>query len=260
MRIARIVSLCVLGLTLFIGQAFAAAPQMDEATHNVLQQAAEAYKAKDYAKTKQLIKPLADKDEPIATFLMGLMAARGEGETASPQTAATWWQKSADKGFPDAQFNLGFLHFAGVLGSRDFTKARTLWSKAAASKQPDALFGLGLLMVMGEGGPRDEKNGVKNFRAAADMGHPRAQFAMGQAYKDGKGGLKADKKQARAWFKKALASGMQEAQTALDELDGKKTSAPQKPAPSRKPAATPAPAPAPESSGGAAGFNQGFSR
>ena len=94
------IALC---MVLSAGFAFAA-PQVDPANQETLQKASEAYAAKDYAKAKKILKPLADKNDLMATFALGLMAARGEGEKKNMKNAEKWWIKSANAGNPQAQF------------------------------------------------------------------------------------------------------------------------------------------------------------
>ena len=213
--------LCVAGVFLLVflfgGVAQAASPKLSSAETEVVQEASIAYKAKDYARVKSLLQPLADKNVSIATFVLGLLAVRGEGENQDYRLAEKWWTQSAGAGFADAQFNLGYLYFSGVLGSRDFVKAREQWSKAVANRQMDACYGLGLMQIGGMGGPKDPARAVKNFRRAADAGHPRAMYALGQAYKFGEG-VKKDAKAAKLWFSKAKAAGLTEAEAVLDEL------------------------------------------
>jgi TPR repeat protein len=186
-----------------------------------LREAAAAYDAKDFAKAKKILKPLADKGDDNAAFGMGLMAARGEGGKQNLKDAEQWWKKSSAAGNPQAQYNLGYLYFRGALGTQDFVKAREQWSKAAVQQHPDALYGLGILQVNGAGGPKDLKAGIRNFEQAASFGHPLAEFELGQAYLEGSG-VKKDRKKAREYFKKAADQGIQEAKSAFNDLEAKR--------------------------------------
>ncbi len=217
MRMLKILSLALVCLCVTLGAAHAAPPP-DEKVVATMKEVTAAYEAKDYAKAKKLLKPLVDKNDPYATFAMGLMAARGEGEEKNLKSAESWWIKSAAGGNPQAQFNLGYLYFKGAVGDQDLKKARELWTAAAAQKHPDALYGLGVLQKNGGGGEKDLPGAIKNFRTAADMGHPLAQFEMGQAYMDGKG-VPQNLKTAKEWFGKAAAMGMPEAKAALEALN-----------------------------------------
>jgi TPR repeat protein len=210
----------VLGLLLSASTAFAAeAPALSESDRNTLQQAAEAYKAKDFAKVKTLVKPLADKKVPPACFLMGLVSVRPDAGGQDFKSAEKYWKVAADAGLPEAQFSLGFLYYSNALGNRDLKKARDLWSKAAKSGMPDAQFGMGLLMMNGEGGgTKDEAGAVKMFRASADKGFPPAMMALARAYAEGLGGLKKDPKQARALVQKAADAGLPEAKKQLENM------------------------------------------
>jgi TPR repeat protein len=191
----------------------------DEKTKTALQQASEAYKAKDYDKTRKILKPLTDRNDPMATFVMGLMAARGAGQKQDFRSAENWWKKSSDAGNPLSQFHLGLLYFQGALGSPDFVRARSLWTKAAAAKSPEAMYGLGLLQKNGQGGSKDPAGAVRNFEAASALGHPLAAYELGQAYQNGQGGVKKDLKKAKELFAQAASRGVSEARAALDALN-----------------------------------------
>ena len=168
----------------------------------LLQQAADAYESKNYAKVVELLRPLAEKNEPYAAFVFGLLAARGEGQTKNLSLAESWWKKSAAAGNALAQFNLGYLYFTGVLGAQDFTGARANWTKAAKQKQPDALYGLGVMNANGLGEAADMKAAVRNYQEAAALGHPLAEYELGLAYLEGRG-VATDKKKAREFLEKA---------------------------------------------------------
>ncbi len=211
----------VLALALLLVLCFGGTSLANVENQAVLRQAAEAYNAKDYAKAKKLLKPLADKNDLMATYALGMMAARGEGEKKNMQTAESWWLKSANAGNAHAQYILGGLYSSGEEGiERDFTKARTWWEKAAANKHGDAMYKLGILMFEGRGGSTDEAGAVAKFTEAAELGHPGAQFTLGRLYAEGRG-VKKDVKKAKEWFAKAASAGVKPAQEMLDELNKK---------------------------------------
>jgi TPR repeat protein len=195
----------------------------------LLQQAADAYESKNYAKVVELLRPLAEKNEPYAAFVFGLLAARGEGQAKNLPLAESWWKKSAAAGNALAQFNLGYLYFTGVLGAQDLAGARANWTKAARQKQPDALYGLGVMNSNGLGGAADMKAAVKNYQEAAALGHPLAEYELGLAYLEGRE-VATDKKKAREFFEKAAGKGMPEARNALEALRNEEGS----PKPERK--------------------------
>ena len=203
---------------LFCSGSIAAA--MEPALVKALEQSQEAYKGKDYAKVKSLLAPWAEKNEPTACFVMGLMLARGEGDARDLKAAEKWWIRSSEAGNALAQFNLGYLYFKGAIGPQDYTKARQYWTLSARQGHPDALYSLGMLQANGEGGPKDIQSGINNYKLAAEAGHPLAQYELGQAYLNGVG-VKQDKKKAKELFAEAAARGMSEAKAALEALSGK---------------------------------------
>lgn len=211
-----------------------AASQKDTQVMDVMKQSSEAYEAKDYGKVKKLLTPLAKQNDPNATFVLGLMSARGEGSPKDLKAAQEWWKRSSDAGNPLAQFNLGYLYFKGAVGAPDYSKARQYWTLAARQKNPDALYGLGVLQFYGEGGPKDLKSGVGNFQAAANSGHVLAQYELGQAYLNGQG-VRQDRKKAREWFTKAATKGMPEAKSALEAMQNDAAEKAPKKTPAKKP-------------------------
>ena len=217
-RFALLVFVCLL---LLPSAALAASAGDDPKLMEALKSSSEAYEAKDYAKVKTLLAPWAEKNDPTATFVLGLLNARGEGGPKDLKAAEKWWKRSADAGNPLAQFNLGYLYFKGAVGGQDYAKTRQYWSLAAKQGHPDALYGMGVLQVSGEGGPKDVQGGINNFKAAADKGHPMAQYELGQAYLNGVG-VKQDKKKAKELLTKAAAKGMPEAKAALEAMGGGK--------------------------------------
>lgn len=263
-----IIRVVILSFCLCLASApYAMAAQKQSApagNQKVFKQVAEAYAAKNYNRVRQLLTPLAEKNDAHAAFALGLMAARGEGQEVDIPAAEKWWSKASDAGNPQAQFNLGYLYFKGAIGDKpDLAKARELWGKAAKQKHPDALFGIGIMQSNGAGGERDLEGAVKSFTAAANAGHPMAEYELGQAYMEGRG-VPEDKKKGMQFLQKAASKGLPEARQAVLELGGEippppkrqaQAAPPKKQAPPPKRQAPPpkprpaAPAPKPAESG-----------
>lgn len=205
------------------GQGSKGEPKAGDETKKTLQQAADAYKIKDYAKTKTLLKPLAERNNPHAAFAMGHMAVAGQGGAQDVKAAEGWWKKAAESGNVQALYNLGWIYYSGALGQPDTAKAREFWIKAARTKHADALYSLAVLQFNGDGGPKDTSAALKNFQQAASLGHPRAAYELGQAYLEGKA-VTRDSAKGRELLKRAADKGLQEAKTALLALGEEKPS------------------------------------
>lgn len=212
--------LCALTvLVLFAGQAVAASYQPDEKTQKTLGEAQTAYGAKDFAKTIKLIKPLAEKNNPVAAHLMGIMAARGEGQTRDFKAAETWFKKAADAGNPYATLDLGELYISGELGAQDLVKGRQYVTKAADMGHLGAVFLLGTMQKAGAGGAKDAGAAFKNFEkaAAVEGGNPLAEYELGNCYLYGEG-VKKNLAKAKEYYKKAADKGMPAAKLVLDVI------------------------------------------
>lgn len=230
---------CLLALSCFALAADPAFKPPSAESKAVLEEAEAAFHAKEFAKAKELLQPLADSNDPYATYAMGLVLST-ESDTPDMKAVESWWEKSSEAGNPQAQLTLGYLYFNGALGKKELKKARALFEKAAAQKHPQALYGLAVMQLNGAGGAVDNKSGVKNLREAANMGLPMAELELGQLYLMGRG-VKPNPAKAREYIKKAADKGLPEAieaQKAIDaamkDIEGKKRTG-KKPAAQKKP-------------------------
>ena len=69
-----------------------------------------AYHRGDHAAAMEIWRPLADRGDAAAQYMVGYLYASGEGVQSSLGRAAKWYRKAADQGDPDAQLNLGLLY------------------------------------------------------------------------------------------------------------------------------------------------------
>ena len=227
MRTLRFLSALLVCFVLATGSAFAAA-QNQPPNADKFQSAIELAKNKDFAGARKILKPLADGNDPVAQYFMGVMfIEESQGTGPKLKEAETWLAKSSQSGYPVASLQLASLYGSGKLGTADFKKARAELNKVIQSKidAPEfdlrvrsmALIGLGAMQMEGQGGPKEPQKGVENFRKAAKMGNPIAMLNIGRAYKLGVG-VKQDNKQAKEWFGKAKAAGIPEAQQEIDAI------------------------------------------
>src|SRR5215469_13333821 len=80
------------------------------ATAGPLEDGAAAYARGDYAGARNLIQPLADRGDPPAEAMLGLMYVLGHGVKQNYAAALSWYRKAADQGLASAQSDLGSMY------------------------------------------------------------------------------------------------------------------------------------------------------
>jgi hypothetical protein len=136
-----------------------------------IDEARAAQDREDYATARRLWRPLADNDEPVAQFSLGILCEKGLGGPRDDAQAVKWFRKAADLGFGRAQFSLGMMYLSG------------------------------------RGVVQDDREGAMWVRLAADQGVPQAEFNLGVLYENGQG-VRKDQGAAAAWYRKAEQAGL----------------------------------------------------
>ena len=133
------------------------------------------------------------------------------------------FQKAADMGNKIAMYNLGNAYRNGNGVPKDMTKAAEWYEKAADNGQALAMNGLGYCYLNGNGKPKDQAKAVEWFRKAIDAGNISAMCSLGECYRDGTG-VKQDFAEAEKWINKSIANGGGDAEKAelakLKEMRG----------------------------------------
>ncbi len=150
-------------------------------TSTLHKKAFEAYNRGDYATALQLYRPLANKGEVTAEYIIGLMYANGQGVPQSYAEAMKWHHKVAEQGEALGQFSVGLLYFKGL------------------------------------GVPRNAAEAAKWFHKAADQGDAKAQYNLGSMYAKGEGVTKNDVS-AHVFLTLAAGQGIEAAKQARDKL------------------------------------------
>jgi hypothetical protein len=126
-----------------------------------MEHAADAYSKGDYPAALLILRPLAEKGDPLAQNNLGAMYALGQGVTKSDADAATWYRLAADHGFAKAQNNLGVAYGAGRGVPQDGAEA-VKWLRLAADQGlADAEDNLGVIYANGQGVPRNYLEAMK---------------------------------------------------------------------------------------------------
>jgi uncharacterized protein len=120
-----------------------------------------AYRDKAYAKAAEFWRPLAEKGDPGAQYLLGDLYAEGKGVERNDATAFMWYQRAANQGEPRAQYNLGASYAEGAGVRKSDVDAAKWFQRAANQGMPFAQLNLGLLYAAGNGVPQDNVEAFK---------------------------------------------------------------------------------------------------
>jgi TPR repeat protein len=129
-----------------------------------------AYQSGDYQNALREFQPRAEKGDPPAQTMLGMMYENGHGVPQNYKIAFNWYRKAAEQGNPHAQFKLGLM----------YTK--------------------------GQGIPQDDKLAVQWYRKAAEQGHDSAHHYLGLKYGNGQG-VPQDYVTAHMWANISAANG-----------------------------------------------------
>ena len=94
----------------------------------------DAYHDKAYAKAAEIWRPLAEKGDPAAQYLLGTLYVEGKGVERDDTTAFTWFQRAANQGDARAQYNLGASYVEGAGVQKSETDAAKCKSHADDSE------------------------------------------------------------------------------------------------------------------------------
>jgi TPR repeat protein len=121
-------------------------------------------------------------------------------------TALRLWRPLAEQGNAAAQKGLGTLYEYGSAVPKDEAEAAVWYGKAAAQGDADGEFRLGLLYLRGAGGlPQDVPRALDLLKQAAAQGNTLSAYQLATIYWDGAVGVAKDGDQAIAWYRKAAA-------------------------------------------------------
>ncbi|MFO7641748.1 MAG: tetratricopeptide repeat protein [Candidatus Competibacteraceae bacterium] len=185
---------------------------MDEET--ALREAEAAFDARDYARARAILTPLAERGNPRAQNGLGILYGRGLGVPQDLDQAFKLHQQAARQGYGLAQYYLGLLYADGQ-GVPEDAAAGAKWLRAAAEQGvSNAQFTLGVMYEKGEGVEQDSRQAAAWYRQAAEQGHASAQYHLALLYARGEGILR-NPAEALRWEQKAAEHGDARAQYRL---------------------------------------------
>ena len=155
-----------------------------------------------------LARPLAEKGDADALFLMGFAAETGQGMVASRDSALENYKKAINAGHKDAVFR----HALILLNSKDAEDRRAAQTEleSAAEKDPgNAGRILGEAWMRGTLGQEpDFEKAAEWWKKAADAGDPTSMLMLARLYEGGFGfSEKSDPTQSLDYYKKATDLG-----------------------------------------------------
>ena len=96
-----------------------------------------AYDRGDFPRALAEFRPLCERGNAGAEFMLGAMYFYGKGVPADPSVAAVWFFKAARQGNASAQLAFGSLHIRGLGVKQDLVRAQMWLSLAADSDIPE---------------------------------------------------------------------------------------------------------------------------
>lgn len=145
-----------------------------------------AFDAKDYPKALAIYRPLADKGDAFAQWMLGRMYLEGLGVPKDPEQAQRLLRQAANQGNASLQFQLGTVYLGGSALTQNDSEAGTWFRKAAEQGHPEARKALRLLYTL-DRMPQNPADEAKWFKLAAEEGDPEAQDRYGMMCLNGVG-------------------------------------------------------------------------
>lgn len=126
-----------------------------------LEDGSAAYQAKAYVKAAELWRPLAEKGDPAAQYLLGTLDVEGKGVEHDDASAVKWFQRAANQGEARAQYDLGASYAEGTGVPTSAVEAAKWFQRAANQGMLFAQRNLALLYAAGNGVPQDNVEAFK---------------------------------------------------------------------------------------------------
>jgi TPR repeat protein len=187
-----------------------------------LEEGIQAFKAKDYEKAAELLRPLAEDGDAYAQDVLGLLyfgglGVEGTGVRKSYKKAVKWYRKAAEQGHFGAQNNLGAMYLEGNGVKKSYDEALRWIRLSADQGYARAQKNLGMMYLKGLGVTQDDNEAIQWLRKSARQGYARAYEALDWLYQNGRG-LPEDHDKRVIWYKEAAEKGDGVAQDMLGRM------------------------------------------
>jgi TPR repeat protein len=132
--------------------------------------ALKAYNSGDFAFALKTFRPLAEKGQVMAAYILGLMYANGQGVSENYPEALKWLQKAAEQGEAKAQFSVGVIYAKGLGVPQNYADAFKWYRRSADQGYAIAQFNLGAMYAKGEAVAADPITAHMLYTLAAQHG------------------------------------------------------------------------------------------
>lgn len=174
---------------------------------------------KNAEEAKKWYQLAAEKGDIRSQVKLGILM---EG-TGAPDGALSWYEKAHSRGNSEASWRMGSLYDNGKIGPKDMETAAKYYRASADLGNSEGKIRYGYILAKGLGVVEDKAGAKVYYVQAAKAGYPRAMYFLGIGQKNGLFGAK-NNADAEKWLSMALAKGMTEAKTPLDQLRNQKPS------------------------------------
>lgn len=137
-----------------------------------------ALEKEEYAKSLEILMPLAEDGDVTAQSHIALMYDEGYGVKEDNYEAISWYRRAAMQGDSFAQSMLGFKYFNGDEFEEDYSKATKWFTLSAYQGEPVAQLYLGHIYYEGLGVNKDNEAAFAWYKLAADQGEEEALEAI----------------------------------------------------------------------------------
>jgi serine/threonine-protein kinase len=145
----------------------------------------------------------ADQGNVAAMMAMGGMSERGQGLSADPAVAATWYQKASAAGSAEAAYKLGEMYEEGRGVDKNLTEAANHYTQAARRGVTPAMRSLARMLAAGQGVQKNESGAVNWYRRAAAGNDIPSILRLAEFYTSGRGVSKNEGEAARLYQRAA---------------------------------------------------------
>jgi uncharacterized protein len=149
-------------------------PPCSAASAATTDRAVQAMQQGDFETALAELRPLAEKSDPNAQFLLGMLYDAGHGVAQDPSVAASWYRKAAEQQHPVAQLFLGVLLYSGQGVKQDYAEAAHWFRAPAQSGNDEAQFYLGSMYASGHGVEKDDSEAIRWLTQSASQRNTRA--------------------------------------------------------------------------------------
>jgi hypothetical protein len=183
----------------------------------------DSYSKKELARAKANLDKstnLSQHEQSRQEYNLGYAYEKGNTKSKNHKEALKHYELAAKLGNITAEFRIAQLYERSEELPRDYMAALSWYKKAAEHGDKLAYYRISQLYRAGHGVAKSDVLALQWCKEAADRGLGVAQGMMGSSYEFG-WGTSIDYKQARYWYKLAIASGYENAAERLERLNKK---------------------------------------